>query len=524
MATTVNALLDKTIEYAYANNPTLFGGFDRQVIRTAFANALTSLFPKEVALSTVMPDYESVVLQLTSKLSEDPVWYDAITAATGQTLIRFVAAGITYSQFSIERALQEAFPQYASSDSSIYATTELLGVRVRRVIPATVTVQLTRLDAALLLELPALTPFTINNVQFFNREAIIFPIDIRTVDVVLAQGIVYTSTLIANGQPSQDIEIGDGTKDISDTDVYVTVGDRVWKRVTDGPWRYAETDEVFFETTSPSSNIMLTFGDNSFGKMPTINSVIAVKWVRTLGEVAHHFVSGLEVDYNGPSIDNQIEGITLTNITNARNMALADFYARMAPHMYSRRDRAVRRSDYRSFAVEYPGVKDALFRGQAELGPHKRSMMNVVGATLLTETAFNAAGWDAFVEYMQGVGIFQCEFLRMDPTPINVEITANVYCSQRASLSTVQQLLISNVQKLFQYRLGWIGYPIYMSDITNVLEGVGETGGLVEFVELLSPTTNLTLSSATNYLHLTNVTLNMKYTTRNDFTGRLDMS
>lgn len=442
MADTINSLVNIAISKAYADNPTLFGGFPEIVIRDAFANAIDALFPAKVELSTTAPDYESVVIQLTTELSKDAIWYDFNTAATGQALIRYIAAGIAYGQFSIERALQEAFPSTASSENSIFAITDLLGVRVQRVIPAHVTVRLTRTDTATLFELPRFTAFTINEVAFFTRERIIFPIDIMTIDVELYQGTLLQLEVASNGQPFIDIELGDGNKDISDVDTYVWVNDREWKRSVDNVWNFKELDEFFWDHTTPSGNLMVSFGSGLFGKVPPINSTIKIIWSRSIGEVGNYFATNLTVTYKGPSLPTQLTGVTVSNITGAKNMLNADFYSLMAPNARAAGKNAVRRSDYRKHAVEYPLVRDALFRGQAELGPKKRSMMNVIGVTLLTDVQLDSLEWSRFVEYMTNKGIYQCQFLRMDPAPVNMVIEADIFCSQKASLETVRQTLI----------------------------------------------------------------------------------
>lgn len=524
MAATLNAIVERAIDYAYATYPTIFGGFDRLYIQNAFGSALDAVFPSEVSLSTTSPDFESVMLQLTTELSKNPVWYDSITAATGQTLIRMVAAGIVYDQFSIERALQEAFPHLASSESSVYAGAELLGMRVTRVKPATVTVRMSRLDKAELLEIPRFTVFSIGQVDFFNREPIVFARDFFTTDVVLTQGTVYYKSFVGTGQPYQELEIGDGTKDLSDTDVYVSVGGREWTRSDQNPWLFTEQEEKFSDATTPNGDINIVFGNNIFGKAPPITSKIDVTWVRTLGERANFAQSGLAVSYNGESVNDQINGTTLSNIADSKDMLGAEYYARIAPHARAAGQNAVRRQDYRRWALEYPGVYDAMFRGQAELGPHKRSMMNVIGATVLSEPLFNADQWDRFTAYMQEKGIFQCHFRRFDPKVVHISVEADVYCSPKTSLAETRDKLIFNVRKLFEFRLGWLGYAIYRSDIIDVLEGVGELGGTVEYVKLLNPLTDTLLVDTASYIKLDNVKLNMFYSKRENFGGRMDIN
>lgn len=524
MAETVNAILDRTIDYAFATHPEMFGGFDRTAVQQSFATALAAVFPEEVSLSTTSPDFESVIFQLTTELSKDPVWYDNITAATGQTLIRWISAGIAYSQFSIERALQEAFGHLASSDSSIYAAAEWVGVRVQRVIPATVTVRLTRIDRPTLVELPEFTAFNIGTVPFFNRNKIIFQVDQMTVDVQLTQGEVLYSKFTATGQPYQELEIGDSTHDLSDTDVFVWVGGERWERSDQNPWLFNQNELKFLDATTPTGNLNIVFGNNIFGKSPDIGQTIDVIWVRSRGEIAHNAQSGLDVTYNGPSIDDDITGITLSNVGSARDMIGSAYYARMAPHMRAAGQNAVRRQDYRRWATDYPGIKDAMFRGQAELGPHKRSLMNVIGATVLTDNPMNSGEWDAFISYIQERGIFQCEYVRMDPAIIYTDVVADVWCSPKSSLTNIKAELEAKVRDLFKLRLGWLGWEVYKSDIIDILEGTGELGSRVEYVNLITPVNNVLLPNKAAYIKLNTVTLNMKYSTRDNFAGRLDIN
>lgn len=523
MAETINRLVDNAIARAYASRPDLFAGYPEVVVRDAFSAAMTEIFPKYVELSTVRPDYESVILQLVNELSKDATWYDFITAGTGQALIRYIAAGITYGQFSIERALQEAFPHTASSESAVYAVTDLLGVRIQRVIPATVTVRFTRTDKATLLEVPRFTPFSIRDVAFFNRERIIFPVDTETLDIVLTQGQVQITEVPATGQPFLDIELGDGTKDISDIDVWTFVDGTEWIRSVENIWNFKELDENFWDHTTPSGNLMVSFGSGIFGKVPSVNKLVRIVWVRCLGEKGNYYASDLDVAYKGPSINTQLDGVTISNISGARDMLDANFYSIMAPHMRAAGQTAVRRSDYRRFAVEFPSIKDALVRGQAELGPHKRSMMNVLGITLLSDAPINPVNWNKFIEHMTDKGIYQCEFIRMDPKEYKVSIEADIFCTQKASLPLVQQTLTSAIQKMFRYRLGWLGYSIMRSDITDTLEGIGETGGLVDYVILKTPNVDLVLQDKSYYLKLDTLKLNMFYSTRANFVGNLDL-
>jgi len=525
MAVDRNAVVDQAIAAAVAELPSVFDGVEIEVVRAALLNAIINATPKEVALSTTSPDYESVVWQLVADLSSHPVWYDTITTAVGQRLIGWIASGIAYGQFAIERSLQEGFVHLASAESSVYAGAAHLGVRVERMIPAEVRVQLTRLDKTFMLEIPRHTKFSIQQVPFFNRTAIIFPADSFVTDVVLTQGEVNSINLKGTGQPNQEYEVGDGTKDLSDSDLFVEVGGVEWKRSLRAPWLLDEEEPSFTDSTSPIGNPQVIFGNGLFGLIPRVDQPIKITWVRTSGEDGNYAQSNSVVSYNGPSIDDQISGVTQGPVIGGRDMQSADYYARMAPYMRAAPENAVRRQDYRRWAVAYSGIKDAMFRGQAELGPYKRSAMNIIGVTLLTETPWTEAQYITFFDYMQKErGIFQCEFVRLDPSVIGVNIVADIYCTPRSSLAAIQSQLTAAIRDMFKPRLGWLGYEVYRSDIIDVLEGVGVAGGEVQYVKLAEPTKDVTLANTASYIQLGSVTLNMHYTKRNsDFSGRLDL-
>lgn len=521
---TVNAIVDSAIRNVMTSNPSLLAGVNKVTLNTLLSEAITAAIPVELDLSRVSPDYESVLLQLSSTLGANSAWYDTIPAATGQALLRMIASGIAYGQFSIERALQETFIQHASADSSIYAATEMLGVRIKRVVPAKVAVVINRLDSDQYLEIPRFSRFIINDVPFFNRAILSFSPNTISINADLYQGVVNTTKLKANGEDNFEFEVGVGSKDISDTDVYVSVNGFMWERSEDRPWSFQRNETKWLDTTAPNGNVKIRFGDGIYGKVPTAGSSIEVNWVQTLGEQAHNAVAQADLTYGGVSLNTILTGHSLGPVSGARDMDTAEFYVQNAPHIRASNDRAVRKSDYRTIALQFPGIKDALFRGQSELGPKRRSMMNVVGVTLLTETGLVTDYlWDAFVAHMQERGIFQVEYIRLDPVQVNVALIANIYCVPGARLSEVQERLKLGIAELFKFKPGYLGYSIYLSDLSDTLEGMGVLGGIVDYIKIVQPIVDIVMPSKYAYANLESVVLNMHYSERTSYAGRLDI-
>lgn len=95
-------------------------------------------------LSTIKPDFDSIVTQLQQILSTKSAWKDKYTSSTGQALIEMIAAVGSLDQYAIESALQEGFLDTAKLDKSVVSATRSLGIRITRRQGATCTVNLER--------------------------------------------------------------------------------------------------------------------------------------------------------------------------------------------------------------------------------------------------------------------------------------------------------------------------------------------------------------------------------------------
>lgn len=127
-----------------------------------------------VKLSTVKPDFPSILMQLQMYLQSKGTWTDLQTSGTGQTLLELMAAVGAMNQFAIESAARETALTTALRDSSIYAITRMLGVRIHRKSPASVDVDLRRQDSTTAETVAVFTQFDVNGVDFFNRHPLMF--------------------------------------------------------------------------------------------------------------------------------------------------------------------------------------------------------------------------------------------------------------------------------------------------------------------------------------------------------------
>ena len=531
MATTISKLAEKVVDDLFTEYPTMFLNASRAAYTNALQQRLVEIIDTDVELSRVTPDYESVMLRLIQSLSGDAEWYDLITAKTGHAIIRSIASGIAYGQFSIERAYQEAFLQSSSSQTAAYSNIRSLGLRPQRRQPARVTVQLTRSTATNILTIPAYSVFSCGDMKFFNREAIIFNTNVFTVTKQLFQGVLQYESIASDGEPFQKYTVGDGEYNASDIDLTVTINGVVWTRYTDGIHLFGREETAYQENTALNGDVQLEFGNGEYGLVPPLSSMIEVMWVKTLGEEGNVDSSGIDVKWDEVPANITVTGTTLTNIENGAERILTETYKVIGPNLYAAQGRAVRRADYKVQALRFSGVYDALFRGQAEIAPKKRSMMNVIVYTLLTDENWTTANHTNFVDYMrEHIGIYQCEFIRADPIAITMDVAAKIYCKPDADLQDIQDTLIDLVEKLYAPKVNTLGRSIYLSAVSDVLNGRDvnfpseKLEKQVEYVILDPSMTDKVISNKKQYVKLGNLSLSMYYTTRSGFTGRLDIA
>ena len=531
MAATVSELAETTIDTLYTQNPGLVGSIPKSTWVAILEDTLTEIIGKEITLGKTRPDFEFVVLMLNQSISQLEGWKDLLTASTSQALVRMIASGITYGQYSIERALQEAMLRHASSPNSIIACANMMGVRMRRKIPATIAVTLTRTENSTTLQIPAYSQFTIESTKYFNRTQITIQEGFLSANVELYQGLIVEETIIADGEPFQIYNLGTTPNSLADEDIEVTIDNKVWTRTTRNPWVMGLDSTEYFETTDIEGNSRIQFGNSAFGKIPQINTTIYVRWVETLGYAGNANLSGLTVRWDDLPTDVVLSGTTTSAAKFGDDEVSIDDYRELIPHLRAaNNDQAVRRSDYRTLAFNFSGVRDALFRGQAELAPGRRSMMNVIGVTLLTENDWTTADFEAFATtFKETYGIYQCEFLNLPPTGVGATVSATVYCSRQAELENIKAQLTANIETLFEPKMDHLGYSIYLSDINDVLNGRNvnspdeDLERNIEYVVLDSPTTDLLLDDSTQYAYLESLTLTVEYTSRGGYRGRLDL-
>lgn len=490
---------------------------------------IPALFPQTLSLVRTRPDYHSVMAQLTTEVQRSAAWADADISATGQMILRAIAADIDYGQFSIARALQECFPDTAQSDNSIYLSARMLGNNLRRNVSASVNVNLTRAETGTILSIDPYQEWIIKysdeQLYFFNRTQVTF----NTSDILVASelfsGKPMSTTINSSGVAFQRIEIGSENRRISDTDVRVFVNGVQWSQTTEPLWHFGGQDNVFFASTLPNGNVEIRFGNGLNGASPPVNVPIIVHWIENGGKADNRTEIGAKVVTPLTSLSGygSLGGVTTSIADRGSDYLPAKYFKYFGGAVRAAAKRAVRRSDYRAKALEFgEPIKDVQFRGQAEIAPRRPAYMNVIEATILADPPLSDSQWLEFKDYIRRIGIYQTELRRRDAIALPLNITATVYCRPEANLTEVAKVINNRVRAALAPSFDSLGYSWYLSDINMLLEGYDELGGLVEYAVLTSPTAPIVCADAQQWVKFNSLSLSMAYTTRGTFAGRKD--
>jgi hypothetical protein len=499
---------------------------------SSFMEANEKIF---LELSTTRPDFESIKQQFISRLLQKDTWKDVIQSGGGETILEFVAAIGSLGQAGIVVASQETNLDDAILTSSVYVLMRMLGVHIRRKIPAKTLVILTNSENNALV-IPRLSQFSINGIFFFNREPIIFNIGTPTVTTTLYQGQILTDSYLSSGMPYQRYELGQNQFDVADTDVYCfTPAGEEWIRVENGLWNYSANDRIFYENTTPEGNVEILIGNNMYGATPLVNTILNYVYITTNGMESNSNAVGLSVSVVAPNqitpdrirrandVATQIEvtrvatvvtGSTIGPIEEGDNGKDRDHYRAVGPFLFSAKKGMIRKNDHYGVGLEFPGVADILLQNQKDIQPYNRNLINVVYVTPLMRDGIpiTEAQWNDMINYFVQRQIWRVDWHLDPPREVLVDIRAKLFCSLDSEITNIEPYAEFKLRQKFGIRRGSLGYSLQLNDLYDILK-LNYQGLKVDYIEMLEPQIDIPLNK-TDYIKINNVELTVDYSRR----------
>jgi hypothetical protein len=480
-----------------------------------------------LVLSPIVTDYYSLLATLEQDLIARGTWNDLAKSGTGATIMRWIASVGNASLGSVARSLQENYLDTARSPSAVFRAVRLQGGQIIRARAGSINVNVTRTDAlATTLTVPAYTPWLVGSQKFFNRVPVVISPTGATVSAVLYRGVINYETWTSDGSPFQRFVLGTrNTWDISNDDLWMTDSTGVlWSPVNTGLWREPGDSTTFFQSTLPDGRVECKFGDGNYaGLLGAGDITFGYVQLDSAINTINPPLKGSTISAFGYSVSGIVDATASANI----DAPSPEFYKMIGPGSSANNARAVTRDDYRAIAMQYDGVIDAKFQGQAEINPSDVRWMNVVAASLLTTTPWSALEWLQFKEYMESErAIASTVIVRRDPDAVHINMPITVAAFPAADPTSLQTVVQNVVTDFFAVKAGSLGASYAPSDlILKIMESAtyqqapNETGLLIDTVTVPMDIINL---KPTSYFVLDSVTVNVAYTTRRTSMAVLD--
>jgi hypothetical protein len=134
------------------------------------------------------------------------------------------------------------------------------------------------------------------------------------INVEIIQGEINTQTFSGSGEALQSYNLT--TKELTDHYmVTVNVDGQLWKKV-DSLYDMGPSEKTFMCKTSVNGGLSIFFGNNQFGYLPPLGSIIIVTYIITGGSNGNIGGKNIEIKFKDSGTNFLGEGVDLTDITS----------------------------------------------------------------------------------------------------------------------------------------------------------------------------------------------------------------
>ena len=341
-------------------------------------------------------DYDELVAEVTSLLSNKDEWKDAYQSSTGQVLIQAVAAITNQLHYMLERRSQENFLPTAKLQTSVNAIVNMMGYRPQRKVSSSGTLTLSLVDDNGIpgqntdtIVIPKYSKLTFGDDVFVNVDDItLLPTQIYPYTFTVKEGTTVATTFDPSDTnetlyQSNYVELTDYLS-IENTSFYIftatqTFTDVIERIGTDAPidsLSFADADDQVYDVNNTNSGLRLLFGDGSSGEKPT--GILNVKYIESSGDDVAIVTTGNDFvfsDFTTELVDNSAATYlyTLTNTTTidgGEDEETIESVKLNAPAYIRTANRAASKDDYIFWVnqANIGSIVDTTAYGEEEIG------------------------------------------------------------------------------------------------------------------------------------------------------------
>ena len=351
-------------------------------------------------LDNIIYDIDTLGTAIQSELINNSTTFQAMyPSQTSTELVNVLAGYGSMLQYTLASAMANCYTDTAYSPTGIYQLAETLGNKLHGNISSRLTckIQRTSLTGVANTTIPSGSIFSVEGINFFNKDDIIFPRNLNTVDnQVLIQGTKNVTEKIASGIKGERFYFSENFE-CNTNEVSVTVNGERWEIVdtlipvnTIGVIDPREI-QVFVLGTDPDGRSYLKCGSGSNAVVPSAGSSIKITWISNQGSTGNITKSNANIQLLTPiygiSNENRRELLTIEVLESTPAVGGFDTQSIMtlkesSPYIFASGHRAIRRNDYKALLLNKCGYQTCNVWGeyeQAQLnGTYDKIMMNMV--------------------------------------------------------------------------------------------------------------------------------------------------
>ena len=351
-------------------------------------------------LDNIIYDINTLGNAIQGELINDSTTFQAMyPSQTASELVNVLAGYGSMLQYTLVSAMANCYTETAYSPTGIYQLAETLGNKLHGNISSRLKCKITRtsLNGVANTTIPSGSMFNVEGINFFNKEDIIFPRNINTInDVTLIQGTKNVTEKIASGIKGERFYFSENFE-CNTNEVSVTVDGQRWSIVdtfipvnTIGVIDEGEI-QVFVLGTDPDGRSYLKCGSGSNALIPSPGASIKITWISNQGSTGNITKSNAEIQLLTPiygiSNENQRELLTIDITESTPAAGGFDTQSLMtlkesSPYIFASGNRAVRRNDYKALLLNKCGYQTCNVWGEYEQaqmnGTYDKIMMNMV--------------------------------------------------------------------------------------------------------------------------------------------------
>ena len=330
-----------------------------------------------VELIKTSVDFNDLVLELEADLQTRDSFKALFPGETSKIFTEHGAGITALMLYNIHSAAQNAFFPTAFSKQAVYALATSLGNPPRRKLGAQLTLSVTvQTNITSALTLPKFSRFSGRGLEWFTIEDQIIPISppgqVLTFEV--RQGQRITETFTGTGNDNQRVEIGEDFN-IDENYLTVKVGTTVFTKNGSSLLNAEQGDTIYAEQTSSNGRVLILFGNQIIGSIPTLGDTITISYSNTVGLTSNSSITGDKFQYLDlyPVLSGylSLSGVVTTTASGGSNEESVEQVKNTAPKLYAANKRAVRRDDYVGHILSFTGSSAAKAWGEYEEASQK---------------------------------------------------------------------------------------------------------------------------------------------------------